>query len=140
MKHQRHSFLVLKLLSFIFCFVIFSCQEKDANTPGADDRDPFIGNWVTAESSQQFGNTSFTITISKSSSDNENVIIKNFYNLGVSANAIARVNGTQIELSSQQVSAQQIAGKGTLSNGKINWNYVTDDGVQKDTCTALSSK
>lgn len=119
--------------------VLSSCTKEDETTT-SDDRDSFVGSWVTAESSQQFGNTSFTISISKSATDKENVIIKNFYNLGSSASTIAKVSGSSVTVTSQQVSAQNISGSGSRSGNKINWTYYTDDGVQKDTCTAVSTR
>ncbi len=130
-----------KILALFFVSIFFvSCAKEEDNIPGADDRDVFVGSWVTSETSKQFGSTAFTITISKSTSDNENLIIKNFYNLGSSANTIASVSGGNVTIAQQQVSAQGIKGSGSLSNGKINWSYTSDDGIQRDTCTAISSK
>lgn len=130
-----------KLLFLPFAFIIFlaSCTDP-ANDPGTDDRDALIGNWVTTESSAQFGSSSYTISISKSNSDDNQIIIKNFYNLGSSTNTIASVSGKSISISSQQVSSHTVSGSGSLSGSKISWSYTTNDGVQADNCTASSTK
>ena len=125
------------VLLFFFCSAILllnSCGNKDDASPN------FEGSWTTVETSRHFGNTTFTMPISTSSSDKSTLIIKNFYNLGASTNAIGKVSGNNITLDAQQVSAQNIHGSGSYSNGKINWTYYTDDGVNRDTCTAVSSK
>lgn len=121
-------------------FAVAACTPETDNTPGTDDRDALVGNWTTTENSKYFGSTTYTITISKSNSDDVTVIIKNFYNLGAGASTLATVSGKSITIASQQVSAQTIKGTGTLGTSSINWSYTTDDGVQRDTCTASSVK
>jgi hypothetical protein len=127
---------------FLLCLVLMafitSCTKEEDDTPGSDSRDALVGSWSTTENSKQFGQTSFTITISKTGEDQ--VIIKNFYNLGAGVNTVGTVSGSSITIAQQQVSSQSITGSGTLSNNKINWSYTTDDGLQKDTCTAVSTK
>jgi hypothetical protein len=131
--------LYFPVLLFLL-LLLASCGKEEGSTPVADPRDALEGSWSDAESSKHFGNSTYTVTIVKSASDEKGLIIKNLYNLGQGVVTIGTVSGSAIILASQQVSSQTISGKGTFSSSKITWTYYTDDGVQKDTCTATSSK
>jgi len=136
MKHTKLFLLVASLLLLAYA----ACTPASDNTPGTDERDALVGNWTTTETSRYFGKTTYTITVSKSTSDDITVIMKNFFNLGAGTSTLATVSGKSITIASQQVSAQAIKGSGTLGTSSINWSYTTDDGVQRDTCTAVSVK
>ena len=124
-----------QIISLAIIFFLASCA-KENNT---DARYNYVGTWIMAENSKNFGQTSYSISISKSNADNVNIIVKNFYNLGPSTNTIVEVSGNNILINSQTVSGTIISGSGTLS-GKISWTYQTNDGVNKDNCTATSTK
>ena len=139
---MKKIFFVFGIFLSLLVLIFSSCDKtEDSTSPEGDARDVLVGTWVTSETSQNFGATTFTLTISKSTSDKENIIIRNFYNLGNTTNTIGKVNGTTIILSSQQISSQTIVGSGTFQDGKITWTYNTDDGAgQKDNCSASSTK
>ena len=128
----------LLLITGTMLLFISSCTKDDDST--ADPRDRFTGNWTHVEQSANFGTTTYTISISKSNSDNTNIIVKNFYQLGTSTSAIVAVSDNNLTVGQQLVSGQNIHGSGALTNSKINWTYYTDDGANKDTCTATSTK
>lgn len=128
----------IAVLAFVAFILLFASCAKEQDT-AVDARDNFVGTWLMAETSKNFGQTSYTISISKSNADNVNIIVKNFYNLGTSTNTVVEVSGNNLSISSQTVSGTIISGSGTLS-GKISWTYQTNDGVNKDNCTATSTK
>ena len=134
---KKNSKLICLILGFVL-LLIASCTKDDTNS-NTDPRDQFVGSWTHVEKSQSFGTTTYSISISKAN-DNTNVIVKNFYQLGSGTNSIVEVSDNNLIIGQQVVSGQNIHGGGTFSSNKINWTYYTDDGVQKDTCTAVSTK
>ena len=141
MKKLTRSKLPVYSLILLAIFVNSCSKTDDTAQPAADAREALTGSWTNAESSKLFGASSYTLTISLSNSDNENVIVNNFYNLGPKTSTVVKVSGNNLTIAQQQVSAQNVSGSGVLKDGKINWTYYTNDGgAHKDTCTSVSSK
>ena len=76
-----------KLIYILFVFLtlyLVSCQSDKNNDPIApttgDARDKYVGTWMCNEISQVI-NSSYTIAISKSTTNSSEIIINKFYNL-----------------------------------------------------------
>ncbi len=119
--------------------LLASCSKNDSD-PVTDPRDQYVGSWTTVETCNSSSSQTFTITVSKSVSDNVSIKIQNFYNLGSSTYTFAKTSGNSITIESQSVSGWNLHGSGNFSSGKINFTYYADDGVQKDTCSAACTK
>ncbi len=133
--------LSTKILLFITATVLFTGCVKD-DDPTADQRDNFVGSWICQESSQIFGNATYTINISKSASDNENVKMTNFYQLGSGTFTFATVSsgGTSANIYQQVVSGNTIKGSGTYSNNKITFTFTANDGQATDNVTVNATR
>lgn len=133
--------------SALFLLIIFvsSCAEEDDNLPdtGGDDRDKFVASWTCVESSKIFGNTTYTITIDKWPTDNINIKITNFYNLGTNTYVLAAVDNDDLTISEQIVAGapgDTTSGSGFYASNKINLTYYVNDGQTQDTVTAVCTK
>lgn len=105
-----------------------SCMEENP--------DEFLaGSWQASEQSQQYGQSSYVVTISEDASDSTKIYISNFYQLGSSERAMAIVNGSQLTIPSQTVSSHQIQGSGTISAANIQITHTANDGSQTDNVT-----
>jgi hypothetical protein len=131
------------IIAAIFASFLFACNPNDPSTPdNTDPRDKFVGSWLCNESSHLNGASSFTVTISNNPSNSSQILIANFYQLGTSQKVYGVVAGSNVSIPSQTLSSVTIKGDGSIAsnNTKINWNYIADDGADKDTCTAVYSK
>lgn len=121
-----------------------SCQPDNKDTkPAADSRDAFIGSWLTKESC--VGTTTpstFTITVSKVSSNSTEVNFSNFNQLGSGFAAHGVISSTNVSFSSQVVSGNTISGSGTINAAgtEMNLSYTVNDGAQTDNYTAKLTK
>jgi hypothetical protein len=104
-----------------------SCEDENSNDPSlpADDRDQYTGTWTCADSSQQFGTSTYSVTISKTGSA-DSIRISNFYQLGSNNFAIGLVSANSLTIPSQTVTSINITGFGTKNNNKITVNYSAD--------------
>ena len=132
----------LLLAGTFFCVALTtSCTDENSN-PSNDDRDAFTGSWTCAETSKQFGNSTYAVTIS-STGEIDSVSIKNFYQLGNGVSAIALVSGNSITIPFQDVSGGiEIHGTGLMNSNsnKIDFTYYADDAGVIDTVTATYNK
>lgn len=126
-------------------FVVSCTPDKEddptAPTPSTDARDKYIGQWLCNETSKVSGNTSYTISISKSSSSSSDILIDHFYDL--QAQARAAVSGNNISIPYQQLGSIGFAsGSGNLSSTgtSLSMSYTTNVAGNKDTCTAVCTK
>lgn len=133
-------------LFYIACFTIasvfISCtpdkaQDPSSPSPNTDARDKYTGSWLCNETSKISGSTSYTISISKSTTNSSEILIDHFYDL--QAQARASVSGNNITIPYQQLGSIGFAsGSGVLSSTGSNLSlaYTTNIGGNKDTCTA----
>ena len=127
--------------SLLITVLVVSCTDNNEPAPETDARDQYVGTWTCSEKSKVFNTSTYSVVISKAVSDKENIIIKNFYNLGSGTSTIVKVSNNNLTVGSQLVSGQTMSGSGSYSNGKINLVYYADDGTQqKDTCSATCTK
>ena len=143
----RKSFIVV-LGFFLTALLVNSCEET-RTTPG--DVESLEGEWKVEETSENFksAQATYQVYISPSQEDSTQIIISNFYHLGIDTEVIGAVNGNRIELLSNQtvttlgVSYTVVSGTGIISDDyqNIDWQYVIDDGSgQTDNVTAIYTK
>lgn len=113
--------------------VLSSCMEE--NPEDFDVRDDFVGSWQASEQSQQFGNSNYSVSISKHSSDSTKIYINNFYQIGTSERVVATVDGNQLSIPLQSVNARQFVGSGSLVSGTITISHTASDGSATDNVT-----
>jgi hypothetical protein len=115
---------------------IFSSCEEILNDPSsAEVAESIEGWWKVDENSQIFKTTyqTYRSYISVSESDETLIYIDNFYGLGNSTYATARVNGYSISLDPNQVLSggyTLVSGNGSVNKNlrEITWNYSLNDG------------
>ena len=141
MKHiTSHKLFYVACLSL--SLIIISCKpdktdDPTAPSPTTDARDKYIGSWLCNENSKVSGQTSYTVSISKSTSSSSEILIDHFYDL--QAQARATVASNNISIPYQQLGTIGFAsGSGTLSSSGTNLalTYTTNVAGNKDTCTA----
>lgn len=131
-----------RLALILSILAVSSCQpdEEEEPTP-VDERDKFVASWTCQENSTQTGPSTFTVHITKSSSNSSQIQLENFYNFGFQNKAIATISGSSFSIASQQISGNTISGSGALqSNGTITMNYTVNNGSAIDTCSAVMTK
>lgn len=132
---------IIYLIFVLSTFYFISCapdKQDDPLTPAtADERDKYVGIWMCNETSQLI-NSSYTISIGKSSTSTSEIIINKFYNLATQARVT--VNGSKISIPYQSLTTLGFAsGTGTLSANGVNLalNYIVKIGPNpNDTCSA----
>lgn len=123
-----------------------SCAPEEDEEPDptvTDDRDKFVhsNGWSCAENSSQSGTSTFTVHINKSTTNESQIFIENFYNFGFQNKATASVSGSSFTIASQQLAGNTVQGSGTMqSNGTVTMNYTVNSGSAIDTCTATLTK
>jgi len=136
MKKIIFSLSVLSILFIVSC-APDKTDDPLAPSPTTDVRDKFIGTWQCNENSKVSGNTSYTIAISKSTTNTTEVLIDKFYDL--QAQARASVSGNNLSIPYQQLGSIGFAsGSGVLASSAVNLalSYTTNIAGNKDTCTA----
>ncbi len=133
---------LLIVLTVVF---IASCAKEDDPINGVSDaRSKYVGTWTAQETSSVFGTSTYSITISTSNSNNEDILLKNFYNLGAGTVTIGTVNidgvGNSIQIKQQQISGNTISDSGTYGSGKITFNFTSNDGQTVDNVTVSATK
>lgn len=120
----------------------FSSCEKDEDDPNFDFRDEYVGEWNAQFDSDEFGTQTYTVTISKSSTDADQIIIANFYNLGSGESVVVNASDNDLLISSQTVKGNTIEGTGssTVNYEQINLTYTANDGAVTDNVTAVYGK
>ncbi|HTL80310.1 MAG TPA: hypothetical protein VL651_01325 [Bacteroidia bacterium] len=140
LKNLRIRLVHLAIAGIAFVPVFSSCSPEDEPTP-ADARDVFVANWTVNEHSTQIGNSTFTVSIAKSTTNTAQVLIDNFYNVGAGNKATADISGSAVTINTQTFSSQQLHGSGTKTGANsINLTYYMNNGSVIDTCTATLTR
>lgn len=104
-------------------------------------RAKFLGSYTVSESCQS-GNYSFSLSITSSSAGVSNIIINNFYDIGI--NVSATINGNSVTIPNQTINdggvALTISGSGQLSGNILTLTYNISAGTESDSCTATCTK
>jgi hypothetical protein len=139
MKHSINlrSFKVIAAVA-IFAFVVNSCEVDDLLNGSLEDLE---GEWLCAENSTLFGSNNFTVYISVNPSNTSEIIIDNFYGVGIGV--IASVSGSDITISNYTEEGNTVNGDGFISGNRktITLSYsVADSGGAPNECTATYTK
>ncbi|MBK5286632.1 MAG: hypothetical protein JJE25_14665 [Bacteroidia bacterium] len=133
MKIKKLNKFVLVAIAGFVLFVA-SCKKDDSSPDnGTDARDKYVRSWTCNETSQQQGNSTYTITISKDVTSSSQIVVKNFYALGNTANTIMIVDGNNVTISTQNVSGNILHGSGIYnSSSSLTFSFTADDGQNVD--------
>jgi hypothetical protein len=116
------------------------CAKDPEDTPGTSSRDAFLGTWNVQET---WTKLSYDVIISADPNSSNGVFISEFAGtLPSSAPASAGVSGSSIILDDNQVIGEgwTIYGSGTLSGGRITWNYTILDGATQINAYAVYTR
>ena len=141
----------LFLLSLSFgALVLTGCKdewqtEEDKimleTTLAEETRAKFLGTYNVSESCES-GNYTFSLTVTTSSTGVRNVIINNFYDIGIAVNGT--VTGNSLNIPNQTVTsggtALTISGSGQITGNILTMTYTISAGAESDTCTATCTK
>jgi hypothetical protein len=133
-----------KILLLALSFVFLTACELEETEEITDVRDRFIGEWVCEEVSNVNGSRNFTVTIAYDESDASNILIQNFYQMGIAISSVGTISTTNeqaISISPQDVDGLLVQGSGVLeSDVQIDFEYTVDDGVELDSVQAVFIK
>ncbi len=127
----------LRLIAgLLFIAVLFNACEDDIVSSG-DLRDEYIGQWTCHESSEQYGDSDYFVSVSKGM-DEDHILISNFYNLGESESVSVYIQDNSLTILNQTVKGNDIQGSGnsSISFSTINFTYTVNDGAELDHATA----
>jgi len=137
-KIFRYAFILGAFIS-----ILYSCNPNDSNSTSSDPRNNFVGPWTCAETTTLNGSPTFQVTISLDPSNSSQILLANFYGLGVNNKVYGVVANTNVTIPKQSVGGFTVnSGSGNITNNntKINWTYVVNDGTDNDNCTAVYTK
>ncbi len=134
MNKITSKWLYLPILLTGLALAVSSCK-KDVKTP---DRDKFLGTYSLAQDCSGQTNT-YDITIEASAASEDAVVISNFYNKATNI-LTATVNGDNITIPSQVVTAVTFSGNGSISGNILTLNYTLANGAASVSCTAICTK
>jgi hypothetical protein len=121
MKKQKF----MMLFAFVALLGLWACEE-DTVDPTANPRDQFTGTWVCKDQPTKNGLATYTVTISADPNNEDQVIVKNYFQLGSDALPYAIVSGTSIEIPSQLTCSDNswtVSAHGTLTKStEIQWD------------------
>jgi hypothetical protein len=132
MKSIKKYLIYLMAGSIIF---LQSCAPDDEELD-EDPRLKFGGTWVVNENSSVFGSSAYQVTITNNISNDVQIQISNFYNLGAGTRVNANISGNNMTIPLQNVSSQSISGSGSFQNNTITASFSANDGQVIDNVTA----
>lgn len=126
---MKKRFYLFALLMAATTTVVFNGCKKDDDEP-EDARNKFVAAYGVTENGTDFGggqivNYKFDISVTKSSTNSNDILISNFGNFGVTVKAT--VNGSAIIIPQQtQTILQQavgVSGSGSISGSTFTFDY-----------------
>ncbi|HLG34150.1 MAG TPA: hypothetical protein VI757_04660 [Bacteroidia bacterium] len=119
---------------------VTSCA-KDDESAGGNDRDKFLGAWITTSTGSVSGTLNFTMNITAGSSSPTQIKIENFDAEGSGLFRFADVGGNALSITQQSISGDTISGSGTYnSNNTLSFTYTIRDGQTVENRTATAHK
>lgn len=134
---KEKKYIASLVIGMMICFA--SCTTED----DSDDVDPrlkFGGTWIANENSTVFGASAYQVTASNDTSNSSQILIYNFYNLGLGTPVRGIVSGNNLSIGSQQVSGQTISGSGTFASNNVNITFTANDGQVSDNVSLQLSR
>lgn len=112
----------------ICCILIIACYSCELTEDTVYDT--IFDTWKCKESSEEYGESTYLVDISQSYSDNTEVILDNFYNLGFGIEVVGNLSGQIISLPVQVVDGNTISGTGNIASDlkRIDFSYTVNDG------------
>jgi len=139
---MRRLALVLGLGGLLYLSSCAPDKSDDPISPSSSDaRDKYVSTWSCNEHSTLIGgNTTYTITISKSNTNSSEILISNFYQLGSTARA--SVSSSNFSIPYQQFGSTGFVngGSGSISGNTIHMTYTMAIGADNDTCSATCTR
>ncbi len=112
--------------------LVGSCEfgEENGSDNGDDPRDNIVDTWRSTEISAIYGKSNYLVDISKEPLDSTEIVLSNFYNLGIDTEIKGVLNGYKIYISVQVVNGNELSGEGTISGdfNVITFVYEVKDG------------
>lgn len=133
----------MAVAAFASLTIVSSCTKTcdegfEGDKCDTEIREKFIGQFQGQETCTA-GTDSYTLTVSKSSSDVLKVTVNNVYNQGFTATAT--VDGSTFTITNQNVGGTvTVQGTGTLTGNNLSFQYTIADGGTSNTCTFTGSK
>ena len=134
--NRQHAFFLL--LAFVSVFMVPGCDPDENPFDPLDPRDQYLGTWTVQEAGKK--KITYEVTISSDPGNSVQVLIDNFYNIGITPYAI--VTSSTITLPQQTFSfpSVKVWGSGSYSNDKISWVYYVNDGADLDTVVSTYTR
>lgn len=106
-------------------------------------RAKFLGSYNTNENCNLSGNFNYQIAVTTSATGIKNIIITNFYGIGVSVSAT--ISGNSVSIPNQTVvdgagDAYTLSGGGQLNGNILTLTYAISSGGVGENCTATCTK
>jgi hypothetical protein len=105
------NYKLTSLFFLITLFFLYACEEDYYSYE--DIRDGVTGEWLANENSTIFGNTSYSISISKVPNDSSAIWVENFYDL--EGNVRVTLNRRNLTIPQQVVAGHTISGYGLIT-------------------------
>ncbi len=137
--NKRGNYVRLIVILVVSSIFAISCEDKTDQKIGVDN---ITDTWQCKENSTSYGQSTYTVDITKSSADSTKILIDNFYQMGAGIKVTAKLSGFTLNIASQTVDGFTIAGSGTISSNykTVNWTYTVNDGAEVDRVTAVYSR
>jgi len=133
MKHL----IRISIMAFVmFLFTFAACQDDEDTQIVREDL--FLKwNCVAYEGDSE---SNYDVTIKKSESASNEVIITNFNNWG-NFEAVAILTGSVLTFKDQEINSYKLSGEGTISDNlqQIKWVYILKDDFEEITITSTFS-
>jgi|ERR1019366_596092 hypothetical protein len=115
-----------------------SCKKTEDTAPSTSTaNNGFPGNWHNSENSSINGPATYPITVTDSTA----LIILFSYLYGFHTKINATIINNNFTIPSQVIEGNSVSGSGVLANStRINMIYVVNNGLNKDTVTAVLTR
>lgn len=122
---------MVRIISFFALLILVASCDIYYVEPRYDVRDQLVGKYDIEEFSATYNDiTRYSFRIEKSGYSGNEIIIKNFYGVGIRVRAI--VNYDRIEIPRQVIDGYETDGVGTIFNEEISLNYRVVDLYSND--------
>lgn len=119
-------FRVLAIVTACLFFITSCAPEEEDISFTAEE---MAGTYSCSENSQVFGQSSYEVAVTRSTSASDQIIIENFYQLGAGTFVTVNIRGSNLLVPQQVVNNIVISGDGVIVNeNRMNLNYTADDG------------
>jgi len=128
--------LLLPILIVFGLFIMQSCAVTSDDDEG-DDIEKYIGTWHVTDNAARIN---YNVTITANPSNSAEILLNNFADLNSSA--VGLVVGNSVVLDSQSLgSGYSVSGSGSyVNNGKLEFSFFLDDGIDAESRVATFLK